>query len=42
MYEEAERLDVPVATHGAPSTNLGLNSFSQFAKTIAPSIRSRR
>ncbi len=34
LYEEAERLDVPVATHGAPSMNLGLNSFTHFAMTI--------
>ncbi|HUK60289.1 MAG TPA: amidohydrolase family protein [Stellaceae bacterium] len=35
IYEEAERLGVPVATHGAPSMNLGINSFSKFAMTIA-------
>jgi predicted TIM-barrel fold metal-dependent hydrolase len=35
VYEEAERLDVPIATHGAPSMNLGLNSFTYFAMTIS-------
>ncbi len=35
VYEEAERLDVPIATHGAPSMNLGLNSFTHFAMTIS-------
>ncbi len=35
IYEEAERLNVPVATHGAPSMNLGLNSFNHFAMTMA-------
>jgi len=35
IYEEAERLNVPLATHGAPSMNLGLNSFRHFAMTLA-------
>jgi len=35
VYEEAERLNVPLATHGAPSMNLGLNSFTHFAMTGA-------
>jgi uncharacterized protein len=35
VYEEAERLGVPLATHGAPSMNLGINSFNRFAMTIA-------
>ena len=35
IYEEAERLGVPVATHGAPSMSLGINSFSKFAMTLA-------
>jgi uncharacterized protein len=35
IYEEAERLNVPVATHGAPSMNLGINSFTHFAATQA-------
>ncbi len=35
IYEEAERLDVPVATHGGPSLNLGLNSFNYLAMTVA-------
>ncbi len=35
IYEEAERLNVPIATHGAPSMNLGINSFSHFAMTGA-------
>jgi hypothetical protein len=35
IYEEAERLNVPIATHGAPSMNLGINSFNHFAMTIA-------
>jgi uncharacterized protein len=35
IYEEAERLNVPLATHGAPSMNLGINSFQKFAMTIA-------
>jgi len=35
IYEEAERLGVALATHGAPSMNLGLNSFRHFAMTIA-------
>ena len=33
LYEEAERLDVPVAVHGAPSFNLGINFFTRFAMT---------
>jgi predicted TIM-barrel fold metal-dependent hydrolase len=35
IYEEAERLNVPLATHGAPSMNLGINSFTHFGMTIA-------
>ena len=35
IYEEAERLNIPVATHGAPSMNLGINSFTHFAMTGA-------
>lgn len=35
VYEEAERLNVPLATHGAPSMNLGINSFTHFAATQA-------
>lgn len=35
IYEEAEKLNVPLATHGAPSMNLGINSFQKFAMTIA-------
>ena len=35
IYEEAERLNVPLATHGAPSMNLGINSFTHFAATQA-------
>jgi predicted TIM-barrel fold metal-dependent hydrolase len=35
IYEEAEKLGVPVATHGAPSMNLGINSFTKFGMTIA-------
>ena len=35
IYEEAERLDVPLSTHGAPSMNLGINSFTHFAMTGA-------
>ena len=35
IYEEAERLDVPVALHGAPSWNLGINFFTRFAQTHA-------
>jgi len=33
VYEEAERLDVPLAVHGAPSFNLGINFFTRFAPT---------
>ena len=35
LYEEAERLDVPVALHGAPSASLGINFFYRFAQTHA-------
>jgi predicted TIM-barrel fold metal-dependent hydrolase len=35
IYEEAERLDVPLAVHGAPSFNLGINFFTRFALTHA-------
>lgn len=35
IYEEAERLDVPLAVHGAPSFNLGINFFNRFALTHA-------
>src|SRR5438045_6321640 len=35
LYEEAERLDVPIAVHGAPSMSLGINFFDQFAQTHA-------
>ncbi len=35
IYEEAERLNVPIATHGAPSMNLGINSLTHFAATQA-------
>jgi len=35
VYEEAERLGVPLALHGAPSMNLGINFFTQFAQTQA-------
>jgi len=35
LYEEAERLDVPIAIHGAPSFNLGINFFTRFAMTQA-------
>ena len=35
IYEEAERLDVPIAIHGAPSFNLGINFFTKFAQTHA-------
>jgi len=35
VYEEAERLNVPLAVHGAPSFNLGINFFTQFAQTHA-------
>ena len=33
IYEEAERLDVPIALHGAPSAGLGFNFFTRFAQT---------
>jgi predicted TIM-barrel fold metal-dependent hydrolase len=35
LYEEAERLDVPIALHGAPSASLGINFFYRFAQTHA-------
>jgi predicted TIM-barrel fold metal-dependent hydrolase len=35
VYEEAERLDVPLAVHGGPSFNIGINSFAKFAPTQA-------
>jgi len=35
IYEEAERLDVPIAIHGAASFNLGINFFTKFAQTHA-------
>jgi uncharacterized protein len=35
LYEEAERLDVPIALHGAPSASLGINFFNKFAQTHA-------
>ena len=35
LYEEAERLDVPIALHGAPSASLGINFFDKFAQTHA-------
>lgn len=35
LYAEAERLDVPVAIHSAPSMNLGINFFTKFALTQA-------
>ena len=35
VYEEAERLDVPIAIHGATSFNLGINFFTSFAQTQA-------
>ena len=35
IYEEAERLNVPIATHGGASMNVGLNSFRHFAQTLA-------
>ena len=35
VYEEAERLDVPLAVHGAPSFNIGINFFTRFAQTQA-------
>jgi len=35
LYEEAERLDVPIALHGAPSASLGINFFTRFAQTHA-------
>jgi len=35
LYEEAQRLDVPIALHGAPSVSLGINFFTQFAQTHA-------
>ena len=35
LYEAAEQLDVPIAIHGAPSFNLGINFFTRFAMTQA-------
>jgi hypothetical protein len=35
LYEEAQRLDVPIALHGAPSWNIGINFFTKFAQTHA-------
>ncbi len=35
LYEEAERLDVPISIHGGASMNLGLNSFKHIAMTVA-------
>src|SRR5579884_1653833 len=35
LYEEAERLNCPIAIHGAPSQGLGLDAFTRFAKTQA-------
>jgi len=34
VYEEAERLNVPIAMHGGASMNLGLNSFKHLAMTV--------
>jgi predicted TIM-barrel fold metal-dependent hydrolase len=33
VYEEAERLNVPLAVHSGPSLGLGINSFTRFAPT---------
>ena len=33
IYEEADRLDVPIAVHGGPSLGLGINFFTRFAPT---------
>jgi predicted TIM-barrel fold metal-dependent hydrolase len=35
LYEEAERLNCPIAIHGAPSQGIGLDAFTRFAKTQA-------
>ena len=35
IYEEAERLDFPLAIHGAPSRGFGFDYFNDFAKTHA-------
>jgi len=35
IYEEAERLNCPIAIHGAPSMGLGFNFFTKFAPTQA-------
>ena len=35
VYEEAERLHVPVAVHSGPSLSLGINAFNRFALTQA-------
>jgi predicted TIM-barrel fold metal-dependent hydrolase len=32
IYEAAEKLDIPLALHGAPSTGLGFDHFDHFAK----------
>ena len=34
VYEEAERLNVPISVHGGASMNLGLNSFKRIAMTV--------
>lgn len=34
VYEECERLNVPVVTHGGASMNVGLNSYRHFAQTL--------
>jgi predicted TIM-barrel fold metal-dependent hydrolase len=33
LYEEAERLNCPIAIHGAPSQGIGINFFTRFAQT---------
>jgi hypothetical protein len=33
IYEEAERLNCPLAIHGGPSAGLGINAFRRFAAT---------
>ncbi len=35
IYEEAEKLGVPVSVHSGPSLGLGINSFTRFAETQA-------
>lgn len=35
IYQEAERLDFPLAIHGAPSRGYGFDHFNDFAKTHA-------